>query len=387
MRNDSVGFANSFGLIGAEQARVVTATPDGGLFIGGRANSLRGDYDLYLIRLKNDSKVMWAKTLGGGNFDELTDAVVSKNGDIYVIGSISRSATDINAFIGKLSPQGNLIWTYEMEGISNTSGVALAMSNEGSLIGAVFEKTNSEDDGRAVMIKVSDEGNLIWQKTIISLTPAEPKDILISPNDDIYIGGQTIQNTPYSSYSDALLIKANSLGDTVWTKRYHSLTDPATGLIPNRDIIRALVFENSGHIVIAASSLLSFPHYGHTDFWFVRVDTDGNIKLQTKYREQFRDDVFPILLPHALSRLGNGDYVISGRFYDRFVGPRYQMWVARFTSQGNMIWSKSFGDVLDDEGLGVEVIGNSIYSTGYTMTDSLSTDIYLLRLDLNGEIR
>lgn len=385
--NNSGEFASTFGLVGAEQASVVAATPEGGIFIGGRTNSLRGQYDLYLILFNKNMKSVWAKTLGGNYFDELTDAVVDEEGYIYIIGTICRNSADTNTVVGKISPDGNLIWTYEVEGPSSTFGVALDMGVDESITCVAYEKKVSLEDGHVLVFRISDDGKLIWQESVTSDIPIEPKDILITPADDIFIGGQTIQNTPYSSYSDAFLIKMNNLGQTTWLKTYHSLIDSATRLIPNRDAARALAFENSGHIVIAASSLLSFPHYGHTDFWFVRVDLDGNIIMQTKYREQFRDDAFPILRPNALSRLSNGDYIVSGRFYDRFVGPRYQMWVARFTAQGSAVWSKHYGDALDDEGMGVEVIRNSIYSAGYTFTDSNSTDIYLLKLDLNGNVK
>jgi uncharacterized repeat protein (TIGR01451 family) len=88
----------------------------------------------------------------------------------------------------------------------------------------------------------------------------------------------------------------------------------------------------------------------------------------------------------------NGGYIATGKSWDNVNA--YQMLVARFTSDGNLLWQKKYGGSGDDEGYeiiedakgGFVIVGWSASNNGDVNLNKGGNDVWLLKIDETGNI-
>lgn len=182
----------ALGGTGNEQAVSILTTPDGGYIVAGSATSTQGDVsgnhggtDAWVLKLSANGSVVWQKALGGSGNDVAKEIQKTPEGG-YVVALFSGSNDgDItgnhqgvgyyDAWVVKLSNIGAIEWQKALGGtgddyaysISNTldGGYILSgstTSNDGDVTGN-HGGNNGTSDGW--IVKLSNNGNLIWQKT------------------------------------------------------------------------------------------------------------------------------------------------------------------------------------------------------------------------------
>lgn len=106
----------------------------------------------------------------------------------------------------------------------------------------------------------------------------------------------------------------------------------------------------------------------------------------------------------------NGNIYITGFFASDTIifgnttlanqGSNSDLFVAKYNQTGQVIWAKSFGSLLEDEGRGITCdVNNNIYVTGYFRGDSISfgsttlynqilgySEVFIAKLDQNGNV-
>jgi len=123
-RDGKVLWKKVFGGIDSEWGHSITTTWDGGILITGETLSNDGDfegmkkgyYDIFVIKLDKDGKVLWKKLFGGSQKDEGHSITTTEDGGILITGGtdsfdgdfegMSKGPGDI--FVIKLDKDGNL---------------------------------------------------------------------------------------------------------------------------------------------------------------------------------------------------------------------------------------------------------------------------------------
>ena len=127
-------------------------TIDQGFIIYGNSNSpisgnktqpSQGHVDMWIVKLNADGKVQWDKTLGGSDYDSLTDMIQTKDGG-YLLGgdsfsNISGDKTQNNRGIGdywvlKLDVDRNIVWQKTIGGSDYEYLTKVAQLNDGSYL-------------------------------------------------------------------------------------------------------------------------------------------------------------------------------------------------------------------------------------------------------------
>ncbi|MEJ8820313.1 DUF7619 domain-containing protein [Lacibacter sp. H407] len=88
----------------------------------------------------------------------------------------------------------------------------------------------------------------------------------------------------------------------------------------------------------------------------------------------------------------DGGYIATGKYWDN--ANAYQMVIARFTFDGNLLWQKKYGGSGDDEGYqiiedskgGFVVVGWSASSNGDVTLNKGGNDVWVLKIDETGNI-
>ncbi len=159
----------------------------------------------------------------------------------------------------------------------NGNKIILTQSNSPA---SVDKTENSRGDYDFWVICLDQNDQIVWEKTIGGTNIDLPSDLLISSDQNIYIGGTTKSptsfeqtNSLYGSW-DAWLIKMNSSGNILWDKNYGG-----TALDGFSDLIEL----PSGNIMAFGSSASSnsgnktSSSYGSIDVWCLKLNSNGTI--------------------------------------------------------------------------------------------------------------
>lgn len=198
-----------FGGEGYDRAYSVDKALDGGFIIAGHTESFGlSDYDFYLIRISETGDSLWAKTYGGTDNQTAISVIQVSDGGFMCLGS-----TGTNGFmLLKTNSNGDSLWakTYG----SNGQGNDIHETADGGFILVGYESNGSSK--KTVLLKTDYLGNTEW---VNDAWPdgCDPRSLQITPDGGYIITGYH-EPPRYSTF----LFRANSFGDSLWTKFYQA---------------------------------------------------------------------------------------------------------------------------------------------------------------------
>lgn len=314
-------------------------------------------------------KIEKQKTIGGNLFDELSNIMQSEK-DIIVTGfsnsDISSDKTEnsrggYDYWIMKLDTSFNIIWQKTIGGANEDRLYSSYYVNENKYVvcggysysDSSFEKTqNSKGFSDYWIVVVNTEGEILWQKTIggsayeflKSVIPTKDNGILLAGYSNSNISGDKTENNfnePLYNYSDYWIVRLDSNGNILWQK--------TIGGSDNDEVSASLATQDGGFIIggtskSSISGNKTSNTYGGGDYWVVRLDSIGNTLWQKNYGGSGNETLYRIL--HSESNgfylIGTSTSGISGNKTTASKGS-VDIWVIKIDSVGNILWQKSIG--------------------------------------------
>lgn len=202
--SDAAETAYGIALIGN---KLYIAGSTGGAFAG---HSCRGDSDGYVTELDIQGNVGWTTYIGSDDVEYLESIAADSNGDLVVAGtSIDRSThyhADSDVLAAKLDAQGNILWqqTYGDQGNDNgTRGIAVDSNNDiyitATSQSTPFREHPNHGQTDAVLIKADTEGNLVWTRVVGSHSHDTAWDVSVNSQNVISIVGNIKGQLPNRS--------------------------------------------------------------------------------------------------------------------------------------------------------------------------------------------
>lgn len=239
----------SYGFLGADIGYAITETNDNGYLItgvldvsasNGQGNSkangtLHAGGDYWAIKLDINGEKQWSKFFGGTFTDTPYDVVQTKNDNYIIVGSSDSDDVDIknnkgtyDFWVVNISEDGNLLWEKSFGGSEIDEAWGVTISNDDNLIiigdTRSGDKDVSKNNGAAdiFVIKISTDGDLLWEKsfggtnfdTARSITKTSDGGFLISGNSR----SSDIDLTNNNGQNDALILKLSNSGNLEWQK-------------------------------------------------------------------------------------------------------------------------------------------------------------------------
>jgi hypothetical protein len=326
-----------------------------------------GFLDFYVLKLDATGNFVWAKQIGGVDYDSGLSLNIDLNGNVIVGGSFQNSVDfdpgastysltsfgSSDAFLVKLDGLGNFVWAKQFGGtdseviwsvdIDATGNIYATGNFEGT---ADFDPSAStlnliSNGARDVFVaKVSSSGNIDWAKAFGDASSDYGQSISVDASGKVNITGSfagTVDFDPsatsftMTSFGglDIFISQLDGTGNFVWAKQMGSSSnDAANG-----------------------------------------IDTDANGNIYTTGNFQDTADFDP----------GNGTYnLISNGGRD--------IYLAMLNSSGNFGWAAQIGGISSDEGSGISVDGlGNIFTVGYFRdTVDFNHEVGTLNLNSNG---
>lgn len=237
----------------------ITVDSSGDVYITGYFWNGVGDYndDIFVSKLAGiNGDFIWFKSIGGPDSEDSTSIALGANGDVYTTGSFNGTADfdpgpDIfnltsvgawDAFISKLSNDGNFVWAKSMGG-TGVEGLGIALDENNNVYSTgKFESTADFDPGSGTfnltsvggfdifISKLDVDGNFVWAKSMGGVDDDWSNGIAVDKYSNVYTAGYyyytvdfdpgpgTYELTGIGYFADVFVSKLNQSGGFVWAK-------------------------------------------------------------------------------------------------------------------------------------------------------------------------
>ncbi len=422
-----VGFGLAFGGSGQNTGYDVCTTPSGeSIVVGSYSTALTlgsstlpnlGNTDGLIVKVGANGNYLWAKSLSGSGDDLISHTKIDEQGNIYVAGEHSQTASfdgtqnvnnaGKNAFIAKINGNGNLVWQRsigndlevdfndvavdgsgnlygfgEFAGTLNLDGITLTSTGTRNIFVVKFDSSGVAQWAKK-MGRQFDNGLRIWVNTVGECSIAG--DFL----GQIIIGTDTLKS---KGLSDAFVARLDLQGNPLWAKSFGGTqTDNClaiTGDAANNIYVSAVFFET---VNLGTSTLTS---HGKWDILVAKFSDQGTNLWATSFGGSDNDRSNDVELDPQ------GNLLVTGWYQDTMrVGSSdlislggHDVFVATFNSSGVPQNAYSFGGSSIDVGAGIGLDGaGNTYLTGYyfsndftvgnlTLPTSSGTRIFVIKL-------
>ena len=246
-------------------------------------------------------EILWVKETWG---DQLNPGIaIDEFDNLYISDDYSLEQTfggttlpvdgNINMFLIKYSPNGQINWTINSTTSGSAHGRSISVSNEsGIFFTGVFDDDIEIQDfyleannifSHSYYGKTNEGGNLLWLKRISSPSSNWFQNSQIDADDNLILTGrfrypitfddQTIngQNGPGSG-SKYCISKFNSDGEFQWLYDFYGLTNLQIKIDQENNILFGGEFQN--YLTYGQDTIFS---EGHIDVTFGKLDSSGNL--------------------------------------------------------------------------------------------------------------
>ncbi|KQC14370.1 MAG: hypothetical protein APR63_14440 [Desulfuromonas sp. SDB] len=362
------GWTRTYGGNMPDEGNSIQQTSDGGYIIAGYTESYgAGGSDLYLIKTDDWGNITWSKTYGGSEIDVGYSVQQTTNGGYIVLGSTeSFGVGGEDIYLIKTNSNGDTLWSNTGGGQHFDRGNCIQQTTDGGFI--ITGSTSSYGAGSydIFLAKTDQNGDSVWARTFGG--SSVDRGLFVQQTDD---EGYIVVGYTYSfgggNYSDIILVKTDDDGDSSWTKIIGTTqTDKAFSVQQTTD---------GGYIIVG----YTINNGVESDIWLIKTDNYGNTMWIKSIGTSSFDE-----WGYSVQQTTDGGYIIVGDCWTGY--PNYfDIWLIKTNSNGDTLWTKTFGIANHDYGKFVKqttdggyiILGNSEIS----MYDS---DIYLIKTDAYG---
>jgi len=289
-------------------------TFDGGFIIGGESsNFLNGD--VWMARCDANGDTLWTRNYGADRWQMAYSVIQTSDSGFIACGEYSVAVGDYDMYVVRIFPDGDTMWTRRFGSpAENDYGREIIQTSDGGFLalGQGYSSNNGSND--LYMAKIDSSGNLSWSKFYgYSGGNEYGYGAMQLPDDGYVITG----SYAYASTSDLWLLRTDSNGDTLWTRRFDFHGDVDRG----DDIELA----ENGEIVIGGRTM----NAGSMRLLAMKTDSLGNMLWWREFGSSSSD------FAESIDKTSDGGFVICGGTG----GYPFDFFVVRIDTDGDSLWA------------------------------------------------
>ena len=328
--------------------------------------------DIFLIKYSSTGLPIWTKRIGNISDDQASDIAVDTNSNVYIVGGVGNQVEFgdgvyltagfyVDAFLAKYNSNGDLVWAKRFPGDRSEGAAAVDVysSNNVVLTGA-FSTFSS------------------------GVYPVS--------------GCPALQEIHKNANGDGFLVKYNSVGSCIFAKRFGGF-DGDQGM--------DVVTDSVGNIIVIGIFVASVDFDGNNltgdpttrDVFVAKYSPSGQYLWSSRIGGTGEDNGIGVAVDSSGNIYATGYFsqTISVGSQNLISNGGRDIFLIKYNSNGNVLWAKSFGNVSNDQGSGinvdknndVEIIGyfsNIVNFGSYSLTSPGTNiaDVFVSKYDSNG---
>ncbi|PQB05184.1 T9SS C-terminal target domain-containing protein [Aureitalea marina] len=343
--------------------------------------------------------IIWQNSYGGNDGDRLQDLIVTRdNGFIFAGVSVSdasgdktedsRGIDDSDFWLIKTNSSGDILWDKTLGGSFGDAPYTVTETTEGEILVGGYSNSGISGDklepnlGHSDfwIVKLSANGEEIWQKTLGGSDIDRLISIVESPDGGLVLGGlsqsgasehkseKTIGDTGLFDY---WVLKLDVDGNIEWENTIGG---------SDEDHLQAMVATNDGGYLLGgwSQSQPGFDktavNHGSYDYWLVKINANGDVVWDAS----FGGNNWEFL--ESMVQTSDGGFLIGGTSFSNFdrssekqlLGSNY--WVVKINSSGTEEWNSLIGGSVDDFCYAVSESHSGGYVVGGWSQSGISDD-------------
>lgn len=319
--------------------------------------------------------IAWGQTFGGSAADGAQAFCETENGGFLIVGyTFSQGTGDADLLVVKTDAEGKKVWTKTYGGAGTEYGCGCLQVDGGYIITG-YTTSFGAGSKDVYLIKIDTKGNEVRSKTFGGAGWDVGKAIAKTDDGGFVVCGFT--QSLGNGEEDVYLIKTDGDGNEIWSKSYGEARSEMGNSV--------YAVPEGGYIIGATTGTTEG---GNCDYNLIRTDADGNLIWSKKYATNGSyGHGFDWCTSMCPTR--DGGYIMAGYSDCEDIMNAY---VIKTDSQGNEIWSKTFGNsTFYDYAASICNSRDGGYIIGGTTksVDSVkiyNNDFYLVKLDSVGNI-
>ncbi len=306
-----------------ETVHDIAQTADGGFIVGAFSSSSDGDVsgnngmrDFWIVKLNGSGSIEWENNIGGSSDDILESIIQSSDGGYVAVGFSSSDEFDVSgqsdAWIVKLNASGVFQWETNLGGSQRDIAFSVDQTTDQGFIIAGYTETG--DNKRDMWIaKLDAIGNFSWENSFVGTENEEAESIEQTSDGGYIISGYSGSNDgdigENKGGNDAVIIKTDMAGNMQWKKIFGGTRSEGISDIHQTN--------DGGYIAIGSSSSNDVDvtdNNGATDFWILRLQSNGDIVWQKNLGDEGDDYAF------SIQETSDGGFITAGTWYTNIMG-------------------------------------------------------------------
>jgi hypothetical protein len=358
-----VTFHKTIGGTQDEFVNGVQQTADGGYIIVGHTKSFgAGDMDVYLIKTDANGDSLWTRTYGSSGNEQGKAVQQTADGGYIISGQTSGFGVGlINLYVIKTDNAGNLEWEKTFGGPLQDFGFSIREVPAGGYIVAGQSFNFGPGGGDVLLIRINSVGDSLWTKAFGGLDADWANSIVHCMDGGFVMAGVTKSFGDVDG--DVYLVKTDSIGNIVWAKKYGGTNIDAAVCVEQT--------ADSGYII--TGNTRSFGA-GGTDVYLLKTNSTGDTLWTRAYGGSSFD------YGNSVWQSGDGGYLVAG-YTQSFLATGSDMYLIKTDSSGALLWSRTYSGTAAEFGYGVEETQDGgIFVAGYTASFGAGFyDVYLVK--------
>jgi len=314
---------------GLERAGGLTRAEGGNYLISGswlrsvadKPEPLNPEYYYYFYLAEVGTDVMWEKTWGENQSNEVPFIISSEDGGYILVGGTGEwTSSTQDIYVAKVDSSGNLVWERTHGGSEFERPECTSGTSDGGLVIAGM----SDSFGEGILprdlyiLKIDGNGEKVWETAIdLGMTIAGtgfersgwdwPAAIIEGHTGGYLVVGRIESVDPVTNLGRGypFIVKVDANGREVWRRVYQGC---------GNDGLESVVKTDSGDYIAAGY----IDSGSGRELYFMAFDDDGNRIWETTYSEEgiaYANEAYPYML---MLRTDEGDLVVvaeTGSFY------------------------------------------------------------------------
>lgn len=312
---------------------------------------------------------LWTRTYGGSDFDYGYSVRQTDDGG-YIIGGTTKSfgAGNYDLYLVKTDADGGTVWTHTYGGSNLDYGYSVRQTSDGGYIFAGRTKSFGAGDYDVYLVRTDADGDTVWTRTYGGGDRDQGEDVQQTDDGGFIIAGYS--DTFGAGIMDFYLVKTDANGNALWTRAY--------GSEDTYDCAYSVCQTADGGYIIAGKTDDAITN--DTRITLVRTDSNGSRLWIRGYGGDQWDEAFSVDLT------SDGGYIVGG-YTESFGAGSMDFYLLKTDSNGDTIWTRTYGGGGRDEGQSVQQTADGGYViAGYSWSYGAGqADFYIVKTDADGD--
>ena len=308
-------------------------------------------------------EIIWTQTYGGEDDDITKNCILTNDGGFAMAGQVyDNSSFNSDFYAIRTDSAGDTIWTRQYATATFDLANGIVQTSDGGFIIAGYSGQPQSSARNICLLKTDTEGDTEWLR-YYSSNELNSAHCIRPTSDGCYIVSGYTGAEVFNH--DALLMKIDEAGDTLWTKTY-----------VDGDITEAsCVEETSGGGFIFTGCQYTEPLFS---VYLVKTDETGDTLWTRKYRRECDGN-----FGRSVRETSDGGYIVTG-MSEWMLGWNAQVYLIRTDAEGNTIFEEFMGEIASGGSAVLQTSDNGFLVAGSYTDGSWLPDIFLLKAGSDG---